>query len=208
MELSYFRKSVRSFTDTVDRARTATKDAGFSILAEKELVPGEMHMLLACKAEWAKRLLETDHRLAGFLPCAVIILKRGEDVLVGTGQPTIIKSLIHNGPLADLATEADKISKDLINTAAGVEALKPSSILVYATMTCPYCTKVKDWLTEHNIEHTVVLIDQNHEAGRAMVEKTGQMGVPVTEISYGNESDPDFIIGFDEARLAEILQPA
>ncbi len=206
MELSYFRKSTRSFSETVEHARTATKDAGFSILAEKDLVTDEMYMIVACKAEWAKQLLATDHRLAGFLPCAITILKKGGGVLVGTGQPSIIKSLVHSGPLAKLASDADRASKELINAAAGVEALKPESVLVYATTTCPYCTKVKNWLTDHHIEHKVVLVDQDQEAGRAMVQKTGQMGVPVTEITYGSEADSDYIIGFDEARLAEVLQ--
>lgn len=208
MELSYFRKSTRSFADTVEHARTATKDAGFSILAEKDLVANEMYMIIACKAEWAKQLLAIDHRLAGFLPCSITILKKGDDVLVGTGQPAIIKTLVPSGPLAELATNADHASKELINAAAGVEALKPESVLVYATTTCPYCTKVKNWLTEHKIDHKIVLVDQDQEAGRTMVQKTGQMGVPVTEISYGADADPAFIIGFDEDRLAEVLQGA
>ena len=206
MELSYFRKSTRSFSDTVEHARTATTDAGFSILAEKDLVANEMYLIVACKAEWAKELIATDHRLAGFLPCGIIILRKGADVFVGTGQPSIIKSLVHSGPLAELAINADRASKELINAAAGVSALKPESVLVYATTTCPYCTKVKNWLTDHHVEHSVVLVDQDQEAGRAMVQKTGQMGVPVTEISYGSDAEPEFIIGFDEARLTEILQ--
>jgi hypothetical protein len=35
--------------------------------------------------------------------------------------------------------------------------------------------------------------------------KTGQMGVPVTEIEY-DDADPEYIIGFDKAKLASILE--
>jgi hypothetical protein len=37
-----------------------------------------------------------------------------------------------------------------------------------------------------------------------MVEKTGQMGVPVTEIIYEN-GEEEYIIGFDRERLSEVL---
>jgi hypothetical protein len=38
-----------------------------------------------------------------------------------------------------------------------------------------------------------------------MVRKTGQMGVPVTEIVYDN-GEEEYIIGFDKERLSEILE--
>ena len=205
MDLSYFRKSTRSFDETLAAAREATTKAGFSILAEKELETGEMTMLVACKPEWAKTLLKTDYRLAGFMPCSICVLKQGNDVLVGTGQPSIIKSLLHGGPLTEIAMEADIASKEIIHEAAGVGALKPTGVRVFATKTCPYCTKVKQWLEDNKITHTVTYVDQDHKAGQEMVQKTGQMGVPVTEIEFGGEAEPAYILGFDEGRLAELL---
>ena len=41
---------------------------------------------------------------------------------------------------------------------------------------------------------------------KKMVEKTGQMGVPVTEIKLEDKSE--FVVGFDPARLSSLLQIA
>lgn len=204
MELSYFRKSTRSFDDTIKETRAAIEKAGITVLAEKDLTPGEAYTFVACKPEWARKLIAHDHRLAGFMPCAFHVLKKDGDVLIGTGQPSIIKSLVQQGPLVALALEADAVSKDVVHDAAGVGPLTPSGVLVYATMQCPYCTKVKEWLEANKIEHTVKYVDLDREAGRAMVEKTGQMGVPVTEISY-DDAQPVYVVGFDEPQLADLL---
>ncbi|GIW61667.1 MAG: hypothetical protein KatS3mg089_0519 [Patescibacteria group bacterium] len=37
-----------------------------------------------------------------------------------------------------------------------------------------------------------------------MVLKTGQMGVPVTEIQF-EDSNPEYIVGFDVPRLSQVL---
>lgn len=72
-------------------------------------------------------------------------------------------------------------------------------IKVYSTPTCPWCTRVKEWLKGRGIEFEDIDVSQDQEAARYMVEATGQMGVPVTEI------DGKFVIGFDEHKLNEIL---
>ncbi len=38
-----------------------------------------------------------------------------------------------------------------------------------------------------------------------MVRKTGQMGVPVTEVQYA-DADSEFVIGFDKDRLTSLLK--
>jgi len=62
----------------------------------------------------------------------------------------------------------------------------------------------KAWLDENNIKHELVYVDQDHAAVHEMIEKTGQMGVPVTEISYA-EKEPMYILGFDKSYLTELL---
>jgi glutaredoxin len=61
------------------------------------------------------------------------------------------------------------------------------------------------WLDSQKIKYEHTLVDLNQEAGEEMVRKTGQMGVPVTEIVYDN-GEEEYIIGFDKERLSEILQ--
>ncbi len=79
-----------------------------------------------------------------------------------------------------------------------------SKVKVYATATCPYCTMIADWLKSKNIEFEKVLVDQDQQAANDMIQKTGQMGVPVTEITYSNRK-PEFVIGFNQPQLAYML---
>lgn len=57
----------------------------------------------------------------------------------------------------------------------------------------------KDFLKEHNIEFEEIDVSENQDAANEMVKKSGQMGVPVTEI------DDEIIVGFDKERLKELL---
>jgi glutaredoxin 3 len=77
-------------------------------------------------------------------------------------------------------------------------------VTVYATSTCPYCTMVADWLKNKNVEFDKVLVDQDQKAAMEMVQKSGQMGVPVTEIQYKDRKS-EFIIGFNQPQLAYML---
>jgi glutaredoxin 3 len=77
-------------------------------------------------------------------------------------------------------------------------------VKLYSTLSCPYCKMEKAWLDEKKIDHEVVYVDQNQQEAIEMVRKTGQMGVPVTEIIHKN-GDPEFVIGFDVPRLSGAL---
>ena len=74
------------------------------------------------------------------------------------------------------------------------------NVKVYSTSTCPWCHRVKDFLKTNNVEFEDINVSVNQEAAREMVEKSGQMGVPVIEI--GSE----MIIGFDEDKIKELLK--
>ncbi len=79
-----------------------------------------------------------------------------------------------------------------------------SKVIVYATTTCPYCTMIAQWLTDKKVAFEKILVDRNEEAAIHMVRKTGQMGVPVTEIQYADRN-PEFIIGFNPPQLSYML---
>ena len=72
-------------------------------------------------------------------------------------------------------------------------------IKVFSSPMCPYCMTLKSFLKEHNIEFEEIDVSQNQEEARAMVEKTGQMGVPVLE------KDGQFVVGFDKEKICELL---
>lgn len=72
-------------------------------------------------------------------------------------------------------------------------------VTVYSTPTCPYCIRAKQFLKEHNITFVEKDVAADSAAGEEMIEKSGQMGVPVLEI------DGEIIVGFDRARIQEAL---
>ena len=71
---------------------------------------------------------------------------------------------------------------------------------VYTTNTCPYCTMMKNYLDEQNIPYREVNVQEDEAAGRKLVETTGQMGVPQTELNG------KWILGFDTAAVQEALK--
>jgi glutaredoxin len=79
-----------------------------------------------------------------------------------------------------------------------------SKVKVYATTTCPYCTMITDWLTSKKVAFEKILVDQDQKAAENMIQKTGQMGVPVTEIEYSDRK-AEFVVGFNQPQLAYML---
>jgi glutaredoxin-like YruB-family protein len=74
------------------------------------------------------------------------------------------------------------------------------SVTVYTTPTCPWCTTVKNFLRKNGIRYTEVDVAGDQNAAKAMVSKSGQQGVPQTEING------EMVIGFDQAKLNKLLE--
>jgi len=74
------------------------------------------------------------------------------------------------------------------------------SVIVYSTSHCPYCIKLKDFLKENNIKYVEYNVEEDKEKANEMVEKSGQMGVPVIDI------DGTVIVGFDKQAVAKALR--
>jgi len=83
--------------------------------------------------------------------------------------------------------------------------MKQTQIKLYSTHTCPYCMMEKTWLESEKIKHEVIYVDSDQKEAMKMVKKTGQMGVPVTEIKYENGKE-EYVIGFDKPKLSQILK--
>lgn len=73
-------------------------------------------------------------------------------------------------------------------------------VKVYSTPTCTYCQKAKEFLKENNVEYQNINVAEDEEAREEMIEKTGQMGVPVIEI------EDTIIVGFDKEALKKALK--
>ncbi|OGZ04488.1 MAG: NrdH-redoxin [Candidatus Lloydbacteria bacterium RIFCSPHIGHO2_01_FULL_41_20] len=72
-------------------------------------------------------------------------------------------------------------------------------ISIYTTPTCMYCKASKDFFKENNIQYQEYNVATDLEKRKEMIEKSGQMGVPVVFI------DNEMVVGFDRAKLTELL---
>lgn len=78
-----------------------------------------------------------------------------------------------------------------------------TEIEVYTTPSCPYCTKLKNWLEEQDIDYEAFDLSQNKKKAQELIQKTGQRGVPQTLIKDGDEEKA--VIGFQPDKIkAEI----
>lgn len=72
-------------------------------------------------------------------------------------------------------------------------------VTIYSTPTCHFCHAAKDFFTEHGVAFADINVATDLPKRQEMIEKSGNMGVP--QIYVGDE----FILGFDEPRLRELL---
>lgn len=77
-------------------------------------------------------------------------------------------------------------------------------IKIYSTPMCPYCHMLKDYLKGKGIQFEDINVATDEAAAEEMVKKSGQMGVPVSIIAK-DDSTEEVIVGFDKARLNQIL---
>jgi len=73
-------------------------------------------------------------------------------------------------------------------------------IKIYSTPVCPYCQMAKDFFTDKGLEYEELDVSVDEKARDEMIQKTGQLGVPVIEI------DGKFIIGFNREEIERILK--
>ena len=69
------------------------------------------------------------------------------------------------------------------------------NVTLYTTPTCPWCTTVKNYLRKNRVRYSEVDVASDQAAAQSMVSKSGQQGVPQTEI------DGQMVIGFDQKKL-------
>ena len=73
------------------------------------------------------------------------------------------------------------------------------NVTIYSTPTCHFCLLAKDFFNENGVEYTEYDVLSNLEKRQEMIDKSGQMGVPVIMI------DGKIIIGFDQTEISSLL---
>lgn len=73
------------------------------------------------------------------------------------------------------------------------------NVTVYTTPTCPWCVRVKDYLSFKEVRYNEVNVAENRDAAMEMIQKSGQRGVPVIDI------DGNIIVGFDQTEIDRLI---
>ncbi|OGF63375.1 NrdH-redoxin [Candidatus Giovannonibacteria bacterium RIFCSPLOWO2_01_FULL_44_40] len=72
-------------------------------------------------------------------------------------------------------------------------------VSIYSTPWCVYCKMAKKFFEDNKISYEEHNVASDAKGRDEMIQKTGQMGVPVIDI------DGKIVIGFDQPRLKELL---
>ena len=73
------------------------------------------------------------------------------------------------------------------------------NVVIYSTPSCVYCNAAKAFFVEKGIAYTEYNVAADAEKRKEMIEKSGQMGVPV--ILIGEQ----LIVGFNKPVVAHAL---
>lgn len=82
------------------------------------------------------------------------------------------------------------------------------NVSIYTTPTCIYCNQVKAFFKENNIEYQEFDVSVDVEKKKEMIDKSGQMGVPVVAVDDPSDpsGEPEIVVGFDKAKLTKLLE--
>ena len=73
------------------------------------------------------------------------------------------------------------------------------TVKVYSTPTCPWCTRVKEYLKSKNVDLEEFDVSKDRDAAAEMIQKSGQRGVPVLDIN------DNIIVGFDQSAIDNLI---
>lgn len=79
-----------------------------------------------------------------------------------------------------------------------------AQVKIYSTTTCPFCKMEKEYLASKGIQYENIFVDQTPDEAKRLIEESGQMGVPFTEITK-DDGEVVKILGFDKNKLNEVL---
>ncbi len=108
-----------------------------------------------------------------------------KNVIKGCHQPAVLKALFDEAVYMARMEKEGKVAKQ---------------VTVYSTPTCSWCNTLKTYLRKNKIRFTDVDVSRDPKLSQELVSRTGQQGVPQTEING------QFVVGFDQKRIDELLE--
>jgi len=117
---------------------------------------------------------------------SLLVFEKGEfrNVIRGCNENNYYKALFEDAAFA----------------AATADSRPSKSVTVYTTPSCPWCTTVKNYLRQNRIPYTEVDVSRDQRAAEDLVRKSGQQGVPQTEING------TIVVGYDKKQLDDLLE--
>ncbi len=72
-------------------------------------------------------------------------------------------------------------------------------VIIYTTPTWPHCHRAKEYLSQKGIPFTEYNVATDKDKAKEMIQKSGQMGVPVIII------DRQIVVGFNQGKIDSLL---
>lgn len=118
---------------------------------------------------------------------SLVVFKRGKvaNIIKGCQTEPAYRSIISGRELGSVREAGAK---------------KPRQVTLYTTPTCSWCTTLKTYLKEQQVSYREINVAADSAAAEMMVRKSGQQGVPQTEING------QMVVGFDKARINQLLE--
>jgi len=74
-----------------------------------------------------------------------------------------------------------------------------AQVKIYTTPVCPYCQMAKEFMKDQGVSYEEIDVTKSQPALQEMIQKSGQMGVPVLDING------KITVGFNRKVLADLL---
>jgi glutaredoxin/uncharacterized protein (DUF302 family) len=205
MKISNFKKTSRPYEEVIKSVNNAFADKGWEVKGESEIRNGKIFYVF--NKAMMEDIIGFNKDFVGFFPSILLVTKEGDKTLIGGIDGAFAANLITNNSATRLKS-IEKMAKDIkeiVNSIAQAEDSKPKKTRIFSTVHCPYCKMEKDWFDKNKLEHEVIYVDSDQAMADYIVKKTGQMGVPVTEIEF-EDGEMEYIIGFDKNQLSDIFK--
>jgi len=85
-------------------------------------------------------------------------------------------------------------------TADSIPDSTPPSVKLYVTNGCPWCRKLETYLDRYQVKYTKVYVNTDLTAAHEMTSKSGERGVPQSDIGG------TMVVGFDLVRISKLLR--
>ena len=105
----------------------------------------------------------------------------------------VIKGCHTKEQFSSIITKAVSVSK------SGNEEKRQKRVTIYTTPTCSWCNTIKRYFKETGIQYREVNVAADQKAAEEMVRRSGQQGVPQTDI------EGQVVVGFDKAQINTLL---